>query len=150
MPSPTWKMTTIDPFERLSRARAAAGDHPDLRWVLDTIDAWAAHAVADGRQRPLQRYLGMGTPAQMKRYLRDRALIETSTHLGVSGGPFVLAQELERAWHRFRGVPGMGDRYRTAARAPARAGQRTAARAVVGNEVLGRPVARRAAVVQHP
>jgi hypothetical protein len=98
-------MATLDPFERLSRARAAAGGHPDLLWVLNTIDAWTAHAVADGRQRPLQRYLGMGTPAQMKRYLRDRALIEASTHLGVTGSPWVLAQELERAWHRFAACP---------------------------------------------
>jgi hypothetical protein len=98
-------MATLDPFERLNRARAAAGGHPDLLWVLDTIDAWTAHAVADGRQRPLQRYLGMGTPAQMKRYLRDRALIEASTHLGVTGGPWVLAQELERVWQRFAACP---------------------------------------------
>jgi hypothetical protein len=98
-------MATLDPFERLSRAHAAAGDHPDLRWVLDSIDAWTAHAVADGRQRPLQRYLGMGTPGQMRRYLRDRALIEASTHLDVTGGPWVLAQQLERAWHRFAACP---------------------------------------------
>jgi hypothetical protein len=93
--------TTADPFERLARARAAAGDHPDVIWVFNIIECWARHALADGRQRALQRYFGFGTAVQMRRYLRDRALVEAARYLDVTGGQWTVAVTLEREWRRF-------------------------------------------------
>ena len=89
-----------DPFERLARARDAAGDHPDLLWLVSTIDRCMTDALTDGQQHGLLRYLGIpNTPARLRRHLRNAAIREAAE--SIVGGPWIRAVKLEREWRHF-------------------------------------------------